>query len=371
MDSRIEKLAHNLVNYSCRVQQGEKVLIEAIGDSTKDLAKALAKEVYAAGGMPFITLKDQSVLRALIKDCSQEQMAFMAKYELERMKDMDAYIGIRGADNISEFADIDSEKMKIYTDLFMGPVHLQERVNNTKWVVLRYPNNSMAQLANTSVEGFEEFYFNVCNLDYSKMGDAMESLLKLWESTDKVRITGPGTDLTFSIKGIPGVKCCGLRNIPDGEIYTAPVRESVNGYITYNTPSVYQGYTFENVRFEFKDGKIVNATANNTEKLNSILDTDEGARYIGEFAIGVNPYILKPMKDTLFDEKIAGSIHFTPGQAYAKADNGNRSKIHWDLVLIQRTDFGGGEIWFDDVLVRKDGVFVIDELKVLNPENLK
>jgi aminopeptidase len=371
MDSRVEKLAKNLVNYSCRVQPGEKVLIEAIGDSTKDLAKALTKEVYAAGGLPFVTLKDQSVLRALIKDTNPEQMSAMAKYELERMKEMDAYIGIRGSDNAAEFADIPADKMKMYTELFMSPVHMQERVNNTKWVILRYPNNAMAQLANTSLEAFEDFYFDVCNLDYSKMGDAMEALLKMWENTEKVRITGPGTDITFSIKDIPGVKCCGLRNIPDGEIYTAPVKDSVNGYITYNTPSVYQGTTFENIRFEFKDGKIVNATSNNTEKLNAILDTDEGARYIGEFAIGVNPYILKPMKDTLFDEKIAGSIHFTPGQAYAKADNGNKSKIHWDLVLIQRPDFGGGEIYFDDVLVRKDGMFVVDELKVLNPENLK
>ncbi|MGL5231048.1 MAG: aminopeptidase, partial [Cetobacterium sp.] len=271
----------------------------------------------------------------------------------------------------SELSDIDSAKMKIYTDYFMKPVHLSERVNNTKWVVLRYPNNSMAQLANTSLESFEDFYYNVCNLDYSKMSRAMDSLTALLDRTDKVRIVGPGTDLTFSIKDIPSVKCCGLRNIPDGEVYSAPVRDSINGVISYNTPSVYQGTTFENVCFRFENGKIVEATSNNTERLNEILNTDDGARHIGEFAIGVNPYILKPMKDTLFDEKIAGSIHFTPGQAYKLADNGNKSAIHWDLVLIQRPDFGGGEIWFDDVLIRKDGIFVIEELEVLNPENLK
>ncbi|MGL4510283.1 aminopeptidase, partial [Cetobacterium sp.] len=292
-------------------------------------------------------------------------------YELERMKDMDAYIAIRGSENASELSDIDSAKMKIYTDYFMKPVHLSERVNNTKWVVLRYPNNSMAQLANTSLESFEDFYYNVCNLDYSKMSRAMDSLTALLDRTDKVRIVGPGTDLTFSIKDIPSVKCCGLRNIPDGEVYSAPVRDSINGVISYNTPSVYQGTTFENVCFRFENGKIVEATSNNTERLNEILNTDDGARHIGEFAIGVNPYILKPMKDTLFDEKIAGSIHFTPGQAYKLADNGNKSAIHWDLVLIQRPDFGGGEIWFDDVLIRKDGIFVIEELEVLNPENLK
>ena len=371
MDQRIEILAKNLVTYSCRVQNGEKVLIESIGEDSKALVKALVKEVYAAGGHPFVTIKDQSVTREILKGMDQAQAELMAKYELERMKDMDAYIAIRGSENASELSDIDSTNMKIYTDYFMKPVHLSERVNNTKWVVLRYPNNSMAQLANTSLESFEDFYFNVCNLDYSKMSKAMDSLTALLDRTDKVRIIGPGTDLSFSIKDIPSVKCCGLRNIPDGEVYSAPVRNSINGVISYNTPSVYQGTTFENVCFKFENGKIVEATSNNTERLNEILNTDDGARYIGEFAIGVNPYILKPMKDTLFDEKIAGSIHFTPGQAYKLADNGNKSAIHWDLVLIQRPDFGGGEIWFDDVLIRKDGIFVIEELEVLNPENLK
>lgn len=371
MDQRIEILAKNLVTYSCRVQKGEKVLIESIGEDSKNLVKALVKEVYAAGGHPFVTIKDQSVTRELLKGMDQIQAELMAKYELERMKDMDAYIAIRGSENASELSDIDSAKMKIYTDYFMKPVHLSERVNNTKWVVLRYPNNSMAQLANTSLESFEDFYYNVCNLDYSKMSRAMDSLTALLDRTDKVRIVGPGTDLSFSIKDIPSVKCCGLRNIPDGEVYSAPVRDSINGVISYNTPSVYQGTTFENVCFRFENGKIVEATSNNTERLNEILNTDDGARHIGEFAIGVNPYILKPMKDTLFDEKIAGSIHFTPGQAYKLADNGNKSAIHWDLVLIQRPDFGGGEIWFDDVLIRKDGIFVIEELEVLNPENLK
>lgn len=371
MDSRIATLAKNLINYSCRIEKGQKVLIESIGDQPRTLVKALVKETYLAGGIPFVTIKDHSVLREILKGTTKEQLEFMAKYELDRMIDMDAYIGIRGGDNSTELSDVDSEKMKIYMDYFMKPVHLNERVNNTKWVILRYPNNSMAQLANTSLEDFEDFYFNVCNLDYSKMDRAMDSLIKVLDRTENVRITGPGTDLTFSIKGINSVKCSGLRNIPDGEVYTAPVRESVNGVISYNTPSNYQGYTYENIVFHFENGKIVKATANNTDKINAVLDTDEGARYIGEFAIGVNPYILKPMKDTLFDEKIAGSIHFTPGQAYKIANNGNNSNIHWDLVLIQRDDFGGGEIYFDDVLVRKDGIFVLEELKGLNPENLK
>lgn len=228
----------------------------------------------------------------------------------------------------------------------------------------------MAQLANMPTEHFEDFYFRVCNLDYQKMSKAMDSLVKIMERTDKVRIVAKDTDLSFSIKGLPAIKCDGKMNIPDGEVFTAPVKTSVNGVITYNTPAVYQGVTFENIRLEFKNGKIINATCNNTERINQILDTDEGARFVGEFAIGVNPFIETPMKDTLFDEKIKGSIHFTPGSCYDECDNGNKSAIHWDLVLIQRPEYGGGEIWFDDVLVRKDGLFVIDELKCLNPENL-
>lgn len=369
-DPRIETLAKNLINYSCNIQKGEKILIECVGLETP-LVTELVKQTYLAGGIPFVTIKDKEVDRALLMGCTEEQMQMMAKYEAARMSDMDAYIGIRAGNNITELSDVPGEKMSIHGKNFWQPVHGQIRVPKTKWVVLRYPNYSMAQSADMSTEAFEDFYFNVCNLDYSKMSKAMDNLVALMEKTDKVRITGKDTDLTFSIKAIPAIKCAGTLNIPDGEVYTAPVKDSVNGVLTYNCPAVYQGFTFENIRLEFKDGKIVKATANDTERINTIFNADEGARFVGEFAIGVNPYILKPMKDTLFDEKIAGSIHFTPGSSYDDAFNGNKSSVHWDLVFIQRPEYGGGEIYFDDVLIRKDGLFVIDELKCLNPENLK
>jgi len=369
-DPRIITLAKNLINYSCNLKQGEKVLIESIGLELP-LVTELVKQAYAVGALPFVTIKDKEVDRALLMNCSEEQMKMMSKYEADRMSDMDAYIGLRAGNNITELADVPSDNMSTYFKHFWNPVHGEIRVPKTRWVVLRYPNYSMAQSANMSTEAFEDFYFNVCNLDYSKMSIAMDNLVKLMKKTDKVHIKGEGTDLSFSIKGIKAIKCAGELNIPDGEVYTAPVKDSVNGTISYNAPAVYQGYTYENIKLEFKDGKIINATANNTEKINKIFDTDEGARYVGEFAIGVNPYILTPMKDTLFDEKIAGSIHFTPGSSYDDAFNGNKSAIHWDLVYIQRPEYGGGEIYFDDVLIRKDGLFVVDELKCLNPENLK
>ncbi len=369
MDSRIKKLANLLVNYSTHIQKGEKCLIDFEGTETKPLVRQIIKEIYAAGGVPYVTERDSSIQRELLMHATSEQLQDLCNYQLSRMKDMDAYIGIRGGANASELSDVPGDKMNL-SDRILDPV-LRQRVDHTKWVVLRYPNNSMAQLAGKSLESFEDFYFDVCTLDYQKMGDAMEPLVELMNKTDKVRLVGPGTDLSFSIKGIPAIKCCGDCNIPDGEVYTAPVRESMNGKISYNTPSVKSGFTYTDIVFEIENGKIVKATANDTEKINQLLDTDEGARYFGEFAIGVNPYVQQPMKDTLFDEKIDGSFHLTPGACYEDAPNGNVSSNHWDLVMIQREDYGGGEIWFDDVLIRKDGRFVLPELFGLNPENLK
>jgi aminopeptidase len=300
---------------------------------------------------------------------TENQFKQWSEFELVRMRAMDAYVAVRSGENITESSDVPEDQMKAYLKSFQRPI-FDERINNTKWCVMRYPNASMAQLASMSTEGFEDFYFQVCNLDYSKMSDAMNGLVDLMNKTDRVRLVSPGTDINFSIKDIPAIKCAGLRNIPDGEVYTAPVKDSVNGVISYNTPTIYSGTSFENIKLRFENGKIVEATSNDTKRLNEILDTDDGARYIGEFAIGVNPYIKHPMKDILFDEKIDGSIHFTPGQAYEIADNTNRSSVHWDMVLIQRPDYGGGEIYFDDVLIRKDGRFVLPELESLNPENL-
>lgn len=371
MDERIKILAHNLVTYSMNVQKNEKVYIHYTGESTKDLARQLIKEVYKAGGLPFPHYTDPQVQREMLLNCTEEQLKLMAEIDGQEMDKMDCYVGVRGSENVSELSDVPADKMSLYETFYSTPVHHDIRVKKTRWVVLRYPNSSMAQLANTSLEDFEDFYFNVCNLDYSKMNEAMQSLKGLMEKTDKVRILGPGTDLTFSVKGISAIPCAGESNIPDGEVYTAPVRESVNGTLSYNTPAVFQGFTYENIKLTFKDGKIIEATANDTERINKVFDTDEGARYIGEFAIGVNPYVLKPMKDTLFDEKIMGSFHFTPGNCYSDASNENRSAIHWDLVCIQTPEYGGGEMYFDDVLIRKDGRFVIPELDCLNPENLK
>ncbi|MCK4871690.1 MAG: aminopeptidase [Phycisphaerales bacterium] len=371
-DPRNITLAELLINHSTRIQPGEHLLIELF-DAPESIGLALIDACRKAGGHPHIIVRNNRLTRALVTGAAADNIKTWGEYDADRMKKMDAYIGLRGSANVSEMSGIPDDEMKQYTRMYMKPVHFDVRVNETKWCVLRWPTPSMAQLAQMSTEAFEKFYFDVCTLDYKRMDRAAAALKARMEKTDKVHIKGPGdTDLTFSIKGIPAIPCCGELNIPDGECFTAPVRDSVNGIIHYNTPTLYNGITFENVRFEFKAGKIVKATADqNADKIDAILDTDEGARYVGEFAIGFNPYILDAMKDILFDEKIAGSLHFTPGRAYDEAPNGNDSEIHWDLVLIQRPEYGGGTITFDDKVIRKDGLFVVDDLTALNPDALK
>jgi aminopeptidase len=353
------------------VTPGDKVLIEAF-DIPVDFTALLIRETAAAGGLPLVSTYHQQVLRALYQVATEDQMKLLGHIERQRMEAVQCYAGVRGSHNITEMSDVPRDRMNLYEKHWWGHVHQEVRVPKTRWVVLRWPTASMAQAAGLSTEAFEDFYFRVCAaVDYGKMARAMEPLHELMDKADRIRLTGPGTELTFSKKNIATIPCFGQRNIPDGEIFTCPVRDSVNGTLQYNCETLYRGTVFSNVRLVFKNGKIIEATAGGeTAKLNEILDSDEGARYIGEWSIALNPHILKPMKDILFDEKIAGSFHFTPGQAYEEADNGNRSQIHWDMVCIQRPDYGGGEIRFDDKLIRKDGLFVLPELADLNPDKL-
>ncbi len=367
-DPRYLKLARLLVTYSTRVQPGDRVLLD-LTDVPDEMAVELIRAVRAAGGTPLIDVRHSRISREVLRGTNEKHAALVRDLDLARMKKMQVYIAIRGSDNMSENSDVPADRMALSSRV-IRPV-LDWRVNKTRWCVLRWPSPSMAQGAGMSTEAFENLYFDVCTMDYRKMARAMVPLQSRMEKTNRVYLKSPGTDLTFSIKNIGAKMCEGLLNIPDGEVFSCPVKDSVNGVIQFNTPTIYAGTKFENVRLEFKDGKVVKATSNNPKRLNEILDTDAGARYVGEFALGFNPYILNPMCDILFDEKIAGSLHFTPGQAYEICDNGNRSAVHWDMVLIQRKDWGGGEIWFDDELIRKDGLFLPKDLKPLNPQNLK
>ncbi|MCG8406390.1 MAG: aminopeptidase [Phycisphaerales bacterium] len=371
LDPRITKLADVLINYSCAVKQGERILIEAI-DVPHEFTSECIRLTAEAGGVPIVKLTSNQIQRAMMLNGSRDGWDFIADAENFVMEKVQCYIGARGSQNVSELSDVSGDQQALYENTVWKRVHSETRVKKTRWVVLRWPSPSMAQMAEMSTEAFEEYYFKVCTFDYAKMAKAMRPLAERMERADQVRLIGPrDTDLSFSIQGIPAVPCDGKLNIPDGEVFTAPVRESINGVIHFNAPTLYRGDSHNDIRLEFKNGKIVDATSTNTAKLNEVLDADAGARYVGEFAIGFNPYCTKPMKDILFDEKIAGSIHLTPGCCYDEASNGNQSNIHWDMVMIQTPDYGGGEIHFDGELIRKDGEFVADDLKPLNPENLK
>ncbi|MFM8619717.1 MAG: aminopeptidase [Opitutaceae bacterium] len=367
IDPRYMQLAAGLTGFSTSLAKGERVLIDAF-DIPDAMVIALIRAVRARGAHPYVQIHRARVTRELSVGAEEAQFSVHADVELARMQRMDAYIAIRGSDNIFESSDVPASKVQLVSRL-MKPV-LDHRVGRTKWVVLRWPSSAMAQQAGMSTEAFEDFYFKVCTLDYSRMTPGMKALSDLMRRTDRVHIKGPGTDLRFSIKGIGAQPCGGLRNIPDGEVFTCPVKDSVEGHVQYNAPTVYLGTSFDHIRLAFRGGRIVEATSSNTRRLNEILDSDAGARFIGEFAIGFNPHIREPMRDILFDEKIAGSFHFTPGQAYDNPGNGNKSQVHWDMVCIQRPEYGGGEIWFDGKLIRKDGIFVPKPLHKLNPDYL-
>ena len=362
-DSRVSDMATVLVDYSTRIKKGDRVLISAAGFE----AAPLVKELYALclkRGADYVeySFQDQEIDRQFFQHANKKQLACFPQHKLDFYKTLTAYIGISAGQNSMVNATSNMKSMVEYQKLTRPLV--DQRVKHTKWVVTRYPTHGAAQEARMSLDEYESYLFGACNIDWAAESKKMEKLKRLMDKTDRVRLVGPDTDLRFSIKGLKGIKCDGRYNMPDGEVFTAPVRDSVEGHITYNCPTVYQGKEFNGIRLSFKEGKIIAADAGGmTGVLNNILNTDPGARYIGEFAVGVNPNITTPMRNILFDEKIFGSIHFTPGQAYDEADNGNRSAVHWDMVRLMHD----GEIWFDNTLIQKAGLFTHSALTDLNP----
>jgi aminopeptidase len=358
-------MAEVIVTYSTEVKKGDIVQISAYGTATEPLLKEVYRLCLEKGARYIdYRITSPEVGRLFYNHADEEQLKYFPQHKMDFMKKVDVYIGIAAVENSMQLAKARQESIVAY-DRVMRPI-LDERVKHSRWVICRYPTNGSAQDAKMSLEEYEDFLFSACNIEWGEESKKQEKLKKLMDSADRVHIKASDTDITFSIKGMKAMKCDGRHNLPDGEVYTAPVRESVEGYITYNCPSVYQGKEFGNVRLEFEKGRIVKATSPGMDApLNKVLDTDEGARYIGEFAIGINPNIKEPMRNILFDEKIFGSIHLTPGQCYEECDNGNKSAVHWDLVKILK---GDGEICFDGAVIQKDGVFVHNDLLELNPE---
>ena len=333
----------------------------------------MIKETIKLGAVPFYFYNDASFEKSLIEGADKQQIEAYTAIHKCLMEDVDCYVAVRGYDDTFALADVKAEYMDLFGRIFQEQVHMRTRLPKTRWCVMRWPNTSMAAMSRMSLKQFEDFYFEACLLDYRKMGKAMQPLKELMDKTENVHIKGQDTDLTFSLKGINAIVCDGKMNIPDGEVYSAPVKNSINGYVQFNTDTMYDGVFYSNIRLEFNKGRIIKGTSLvNNDKFQKMLDLDAGSRYMGEFALGVNPYITHPILDILFDEKTCGSFHMAIGNSYEdETNNGNKSSIHWDLVKIQTPEHGGGEIWFDNELIRKDGLFVLPELKGLNPENLK
>ena len=363
-DPRIGRLARNLTRFSLDVRPGENVLLDFRGAATHDLLKEMITEVTAAGGVPFPLVGEDSWQRRFLREAGEDQVRGWGDIHETLMRQMQCYVRVNGTANPFDLSDVSAEARGWEREHFMNRVHLKLRVPHTKWVVLRYPGDSMSQQASMSREAFEDLYFKVCTLDYERFSRAMDPLKALMEKTDEVRLTARDTDVTFSIKDIGVVKCDGRMNIPDGEVFTAPVKESVNGVVTYNAGALYGGTSWDWIRLTFEKGRIEKIEgSNDVDKLEEIFGTDDGSKYIGEFSFGLNPHLHTAIKDTLFDEKIYGSFHTALGQCYDTAENGNRSAIHWDLVCIQTEAYGGGDVYFDGELVRRDGHWLHPDLK--------
>ena len=361
-DERVQRLADVIVTYSLDLQAGETVWLDLRGTDTLELGSALVRAAVQRGAVPLATFhNDERFLRPFLMGCTEAQVRRLGDLQVDLVRQVQAYVGVRGGDNPYEMADVPRAAREWHQQHVWKRVHVGHRLPDTRWVVLRWPNASMAQAACTSREAMEDLFFRVCTLDYGQLAAGMRRLAERLRAARDVRIVAPGTDLRLSLAGLPAIVCDGHLNLPDGEVYTAPLRESVEGTIRFNAPSLYLGLPFDEVTLRFERGRVVEASAaspRQTADLNRILDTDEGARFVGEFALGVNREVREPMRDTLFDEKIAGSLHLALGNAYDDAFNGNRSAVHWDLVLIQRPEHGGGELWLDGELLRKDGRFV-------------
>lgn len=362
---KIRLLVKNICEYSLDLKENERIYIHYESRECNPLVKEIIKLASKMNCFVYEELVDREI-SSLKKSMMPNNLISNMKYlEEEKIKYFDAFIYIKYSENDYESKIIDKDKLQEISKALENSVNV--RSNEKKWVLLNYPSKLDAHKAKMNTLEFYDFALDAMTIDYKDVCNNLRPLKDLMEKTDKVRIVGPNTDISFSIKNMNAIPCCGEKNIPDGELYTAPIKTSVNGTITYNTPSPYMGCVYNNVSLTFKDGKIIKASSDEEEDLlSSVFSIDDGAKYVGEFSLGFNKVITKPMGDILFDEKIYGSLHFTPGASYKDAYNGNDSSLHWDLVLIQTKEYGGGEIYFDDILVRKDGLFTLPDLKQLN-----
>ena len=365
-DPRLMKLAELLVVYSVAIKHGDKVLING-----SSIAGPLLNEVYAAvlraGGHPLMLVSLPDIDDVMYRYASEDQLKFMPPPLMLGIETYDASISVSGTTNTKNLSNVDPAKVvtrsqgrREMLDVFMK----RAASGALRWTGTLFPTHAYAQDAEMSLRDYEDFVFRACMPD-------MEDPIGYWQSFSRwqqkivdwlkgkkaIRVSGKGTSLTLSIADRSFISCDGHHNMPDGEVFTGPEENSVNGYITFSYPAIYQGREVTGVRLEFQDGKIITASAEKNESfLQQILDTDEGSRYVGEFAIGTNEGIRQFTREILFDEKIGGTIHMAMGAGYPETGSRNHSSIHWDMICDLRD---GGEIWVDDELLHKDGRFVI------------
>jgi len=366
----LSRLADVIVNDCLSIEDGDLIILEGI-DLPDNLLSDFADHLLAMKIQPYVIQKSQKILIQNIQNHNSEIIGLQADFEINIMKRAKAFIGLRFPTNLYMMECLGkSDREKILTN-FIKPVHFEYRNNNLQWVYFRFPTREFAKNSGQNYTEFTKNYFNASLVNYEKMAYAFDPLAKLISKCQEVRIVSDSTDLRFYMSGKGVYKSCGQHNLPDGEIFTSPDKSSIEGFIRFNIPSIYYGNYFENIELEFRKGKIVGCHAeNNSDLLKSILDIDEGAKFVGEFAIGLNPFVKTPILDILWDEKMHGSLHLAIGNAYPVSNNGNKSAIHWDLILNQTSDYGGGALYFDERLVRKNGLFIDDHLQHLNPQNL-
>jgi aminopeptidase len=354
VDPRWRELGELLVNYSLAVQPGEKVMV-AMGElESYPLVRGVFEAVVKAGGYPQVQFLSESLRHQLLKYGSAEQLAWVPALEAYGMEWADCYLGLRGASNLHEHDDIPADRLSL-NQKAMGKISAL-RWEKTRWCLVRVPNAAFAQQAQTDEETITEMFFNACLLDWPKESARWREWAKRLDGSKRVRVTGRETDLSFSVQGRKWFAWEGKSNMPDGEIMTAPVEDSLNGEIFFDLPGVLSGRLIHDIRLRWKAGRLLEASSStNQDFLRAVLATDAGSGIVGEFAMGTNLAVNRFCKDILIDEKIGGTVHLAFGRSYPECGGLNSSAIHWDIVKDIRAE---GLVEVDGTPVLRNGEFL-------------
>jgi aminopeptidase len=355
MDRRWKELARVLVDYSTGVQPGERVMIAMVELAAHPLTQAVYEAVIQAGALPQVQFLSETLRHAVMRYGSPEQVSWVPEIEAYGMAWADVYFGLRGAHDPYQHADIPADALAT-SQRAMGQISAK-RWEETRWCLVRVPSVSFAQQAETDLETVTDMFFEACLFDWEAEAEPWHRAARTLEGGSQVRVVGRDTDLSFSVEGRRWVVGDGRINMPDGELYTAPVNDTLNGYISFEFPGVLSGRLIHDIRLAWEDGALIEASAStNQDYLHRIIETDEGASRLGEFGIGLNPRITRFCKDILMDEKIGGTVHIALGRAYPDCGGVNNSAIHWDIVKDLRHE---GTVTLDGRAVLEGGKLLV------------